>query len=55
MAGGATRIANVKKISLKRTGGGPVEIINLSDITTGKGEDIPLRDGDVVSIPESLF
>ena len=55
MAGGATRIANVRKISLKRSGGSPVEIINLSDITTGKGADIPLRDGDVVTIPESLF
>lgn len=54
MAGGVTRIANSKKISLKRRGGA-VEIFNLSDITTGKGNDIPLRDGDVVTIPESLF
>ncbi len=55
MAGGVTRIANSKKISLKRRGGGGVEIVNLSDITTGKGNDISLRDGDVVTIPESLF
>lgn len=55
MAGGVTRIANSKKISLKRRGGDGVEIVNLSDITTGKGNDIPLRDGDVVTIPESLF
>lgn len=54
MAGGVTRIANDKKISLKRRGGA-VSIVNLSDITTGKGTDIPLRDGDVVTIPESLF
>ncbi len=54
MAGGVTRIANNKKISLKRRGGA-VEIINLSDITTGKGIDIALRDGDVLTIPESLF
>jgi polysaccharide export outer membrane protein len=54
MAGGITRIANGKKISLKRRGG-MVVIINLSDITTGKGTDISLRDGDVLTIPESLF
>lgn len=56
MAGGITRIANGKKISLKRrANGGQVEIVNLSNITTGKGTDIPLRDGDVITIPESLF
>lgn len=56
MAGGVTRIANAKKISLKRlSGGGTVEIVNLSDITKGEGVDIPLRDGDVITIPESLF
>lgn len=55
MAGGVTRIANAKKISLKRVAGDKVEIINLSDITTGKGSDIPLRDGDVIQIPESIF
>lgn len=54
MAGGVTRIANGKKISLKRAGG-KVQTVNLSDITTGKGTDIPLRDGDVITIPESLF
>jgi len=57
MAGGVTRIANGKKISLKRLAGGgcKVEIVNLAAITTGKGDDIPLRDGDVITIPESLF
>lgn len=54
MAGGVTRIANSKKISLKRTSGN-VETVNLSDITKGTGADIPLRDGDVITIPESLF
>ncbi|MES2475364.1 MAG: polysaccharide biosynthesis/export family protein [Verrucomicrobiota bacterium] len=53
MAGGVTRIANSRKISLKR--GGRVSLINLSEITRGTGKDIPLRDGDVVNIPESLF
>lgn len=55
MAGGVTRIANHKKISLKRAGGAPVLTVNLADLTTGKGVDIPLRDGDVITIPESLF
>lgn len=54
MAGGATRIANIKKISLKRRGG-TVQMLNLKDITSGKAADPVLRDGDVLSIPESLF
>jgi polysaccharide export outer membrane protein len=54
MAGGATRIANIKKITLKRSGG-QVLTINLKDITSGKAADVVLRDGDVLSIPESLF
>lgn len=54
MAGGATRIANIKKISLKRRDG-QVQQLNLKDITSGKAADIVLRDGDVLSIPESLF
>lgn len=53
MAGGVTRIANAKKVTLKR--GGTVRTINLSDITSGKGVDIPLQDGDMITIPESLF
>jgi protein involved in polysaccharide export with SLBB domain len=58
MAGGVSRIANRRKITLKREGGsgeGGVSIVNLSDITQGEGKDIPLRDGDVITIPESLF
>ena len=55
MAGGVTRIANAKKITLKRLSGSSVETVNLSDITKGRGADIPLRDGDVITIPESLF
>lgn len=54
MAGGATRIANTKKITLKRSGG-KVQSLNLKDITSGKASDISLKDGDVLSIPESLF
>ncbi|MBK1882381.1 polysaccharide export protein [Luteolibacter pohnpeiensis] len=58
MAGGLTRIANDRKIHLKRnssSGESEVLTINLRDVTTGKSKDIPLRDGDVVSISESLF
>ena len=54
MAGGVTRIGNPKKISLKHAGN-QVQIVNLSEITMGKGTDIPLRDGDVINIPESFF
>ncbi len=53
MAGGVTRIANAKKITLKR--GGNVRILNLKEITSGKGIDIPLQDGDVLTVPEGLF
>ena len=53
MAGGLTRIANSRKVTVKGSGG--VKIVNLKDIASGKGEDIPLKDGDVILIPESLF
>ncbi len=58
MAGGVTRIANSKRINLKRQSpGGAAEVIsvNLSAITSGKAKDLTLRDGDVITIPESLF
>jgi protein involved in polysaccharide export with SLBB domain len=53
MSGGMTRIANDKKVMLKR--GSEVQTVNIRDITSGKGSDISLRDGDVVTIPESMF
>jgi protein involved in polysaccharide export with SLBB domain len=53
MAGGVTRIANAKKVTLKR--GGSVRTLNLSEITAGKGNDVQLQDGDMITIPESLF
>ena len=57
MAGGATRIANTKKMTLKRRSGGRPQVmkLNLKDITSGRAPDITLLDGDVLSIPESLF
>lgn len=53
MAGGVTRIANSKKISLKR--GDTIRLINLHEITSGKGSDPSLQDGDILTIPEGLF
>lgn len=53
MAGGVTRIGNAKKVTLKR--GGVVRMINLTEIAAGKGVDVTLEDGDVITIPESLF
>jgi polysaccharide export outer membrane protein len=55
MAGGVTRIGNPGKLTLKRLGASQVLQIDLKSITSGKSNDIPLRDGDVVTIPESLF
>jgi protein involved in polysaccharide export with SLBB domain len=53
LAGGTTRIANDKKVTVKR--GDKVFSVNLRDITRGGESDISLRDGDTVTIPESLF
>ncbi len=53
MAGGVTRIGNARKITLKRHS--EVRVVDLTEITSGKGTDIQLQDGDVISIPESLF
>ena len=56
MAGGVTRVGNAGRITLKRGGSaGRVQQVDLKAITSGKSDDITLRDGDVVSIPESLF
>ena len=55
MAGGMTRIANPKKVTLKRRGGGDPQVINVRDITSGKAADVQLQDGDVIHVPEGLF
>jgi protein involved in polysaccharide export with SLBB domain len=54
MAGGMTRIANERKVTVKKAGG-TTKVVNVKDITRGKASDIKLGDGDVVTIPESLF
>lgn len=53
MAGGLTRIGNAKKVSLKR--GGTVTVYNLNELSAGGGDDVFLEDGDVITVPESLF
>ncbi|BCX47075.1 sugar ABC transporter substrate-binding protein [Haloferula helveola] len=55
MAGGMTRIANDKKVTLKRRGSSQPQRINVRSITSGEAKDITLRDGDIITIPESLF
>jgi polysaccharide export outer membrane protein len=55
MAGGMTRIANARKVTLKRGDGGATQILNVKDITAGRAQDVVLRDGDVITVPEGLF
>ena len=55
MAGGMTRIANAKKVTLKRGDGSGTRIINVRDITSGRAADVVLKDGDVINVPEGLF
>lgn len=55
MAGGMTRIANPKKVTLKRRGRSNPIRVNVREIAAGKAEDIPLQDGDIITVPESLF
>jgi polysaccharide export outer membrane protein len=54
MAGGMTRIANPRKVTLKRRGGNPLPV-DVRRIAAGGSADIVLRDGDIINIPESLF
>ncbi len=55
MAGGMTRIANSRKVTVKRGGGRGTVLINVRDITRGKAADLVLGEGDVITVPESLF
>lgn len=55
MAGGMTRIANDRKVTVKRGGGRGSLVVSVRDITRGTAADIILGDGDVVNVPESLF
>ena len=57
MAGGYTRLANPKKIYLKRTVGGQekVTIVNAEEMARNPSGTIFLRDGDVIDVKESTF
>lgn len=55
LAGGVTRIGNPKKITLKRRGLESPIRVDMRAITSGRAKDIPLQDGDIITIPESLF
>lgn len=55
MAGGLQRIANSRKVTLTRRNASEPMVINFKDIASGKIKDIPLADGDIINIPESLF
>lgn len=57
-AGGPTRMANLKKVTLSRqTEDGTQEksIVNVEDIIAGKTRDIPLQKDDTIQIPENLI
>lgn len=55
MAGGVQRIGNSRKVTLTRRKSSAPRVINFKDIASGKIKDIPLVDGDIINIPESLF
>lgn len=56
-AGGFTKIANQRRVRIVRTHGQEREVIhvNVSDITKGSREDVPLEPGDTVVVSESFF
>ena len=58
--GGVTKFGNENKVRIQRTAPGGTEetlTINVGHIleTGNFDEDVPLRDGDVVIVPERLF
>jgi polysaccharide export outer membrane protein len=56
-AGGATDLANLKKVQVIRKGGGTQEtvVLNVQKIRDGKAADPTLQEGDVVVVPETFF
>jgi polysaccharide export outer membrane protein len=58
MAGGPTRIANLKKVTVKRTINGRPETIrvDVQGMVSGDSTQVfQVREDDVITIPESLF
>lgn len=57
-AGGFSDVANIKKIKIvRKTTGGETDVIrvNAERIVTGDEPDIPVFDGDIIHVAESLF
>jgi polysaccharide export outer membrane protein len=57
-AGGPTDSAKQSDIKIKRrnsTGEENLIKVNLKDILSGKTEDMPLSEGDIITVPESFF
>lgn len=55
MAGGATDVANLKKVTLRRGSTGKSYTVNLKDIFANKAKDIVLQKDDFIYVPEGLF
>ncbi len=55
MAGGATDVANLKKVTLRRGVNGKSYVINLKDIMANKTQDIILQKDDFIHVPEGWF
>ncbi len=57
-AGGPSRLANMKKVTLTRrraNGESDAQEINAEELRTRGGKDIPLEKGDVIFVPEKIF
>lgn len=55
MAGGATDIANIKKVTLRRGSTGKIYTINLKNIIANKAKDVVLQKDDFIFVPEGWF
>ena len=55
MAGGATDVANLRKVTLRRGLKGQTYVIDLKKIMQNKAQDIVLQKDDFIFIPEGIF
>jgi len=53
-AGGFTDYANRRKVQLAR-GKGPLQIFDCEDLMRHPAKDVPIRPGDTVTVPRSVF
>ena len=57
-AGGATRVGDLAKVRIIRRntdGKADTSLNNVKQILNGQSKDVPLRDGDTLNVPETLF